>query len=113
MENNKSIEKWKIVVISIATVVISMLIGVFIGDHAFREAFITFEYNGSTVNYVIKHGQVCSSSATVVSDGTDSAPIDKLLHIDLSGIHNNNDAIKVITQQVRENGGLVLSVCQP
>lgn len=112
MENNKSIEKWKIVVISIAMVVISIVIGVIIGKSTSKESFIAFEYDGSTTCYSLKSGQVNASTSSVSNGEGESKPMDKLLNIDLNGIHNNKDAIKAIEQQVTDNGGRIISVLQ-
>ena len=112
MEASKSIAKWKIVVITIAMVVISIVIGVIIGKSTSKESFIAFEYNGSTICYSLKSGQVNASTSSMSGTEEDSRPMDKLLNIDLNGIHNNKDAIEAIQKQVADNGGRVISVLQ-
>ena len=112
METNKNVAKWKVVVIAIAMVVISLVIGVIIGKVTSRESFIAFEYNGSTTCYSLKSGQVSASTSSVSSEDENSSSIDELLKIDLNGIHNNEKAIESIRKQVTDNGGRIISVLE-
>lgn len=98
----------KKIIIAIAgtlTVIISMIIGWFIGDRLSPTAFIVCDYCGSITTYTVRFGQIRGATMSI-STGV------KPLEINLDGVNNTTKAVEEIERQVREQGGNIISVSQ-